>query len=137
MKMLICHTPIGQIYNIVFDPIPEGMLEAYNNEGVQYLIAETELDGAEVITRYYVDSGDILARPEFDAPPEITMPADGVVHATITLPDPCEVFVDGEPQTVTGGVLELSSDMPAEYLIELRQWPYIDAQIKVIANATV
>lgn len=137
MRMLVCHTPEGRISNIVFDPIPPEMLEHYVASGIPHIVVESDLDGAEIITKCYVENGELLWRPEFDAPDEIDMPADGIVHATIELPDPCEITVDGEVQTILGGVLELASDMPAEYFLELRQWPYIVKNVKVTAHATV
>jgi hypothetical protein len=45
------------------------------------------------------------------------------------------VHVDGEEITILGGEIELQSDMPAEYIIDLVQWPYLEKTIKVTANA--
>lgn len=49
-----------------------------------------------------------------------TILADDQDKATLTgLPDPCTVLVDDTPYEVTGGTLEITSDMPATYEIEI------------------
>jgi hypothetical protein len=138
MKMLLCQTPEGRIKNIIFDPIPPEMPDFYTEQGIAHVIVESDLDGGEIISEFYVDGdGEVVERPEFDAPDEIAIVADGTVQATVALPDPCAIKVDGEAKTIPGGKIEIASDMPAEYLLELVQWPYIPKKVKVVANAPV
>jgi hypothetical protein len=83
----------------------------------------------------YVSNGELCPRPEFDAPDEIVLIADGVSAYTIALPNPCAARIDGEAVTIEGGTLELCSDMPAVYHIELLQTPFIPKTIMVTCNA--
>lgn len=89
-------------------------------------------------TDYIVDD-QITSRPSFDEsiPAEIVIVADGVDTVSLTVPDPCEIRLDGETQVITGGQLDISSDMPAEYSLELVQWPYIIKRIRVTVNAAI
>lgn len=137
MRMLLCHTPEGRIENIIFDPIPSVMEEFYTQEGILHVMVESDLSGYEISTEFYIDEGAVVERPEFDAPEEIAIVADGTAHATLTVPDPCAVKVDGEAKTIPGGKIEIASDIPAEYLLELVQWPYMPKKVKVVANAPV
>lgn len=109
----------------------------YNEDGTPKMVSPgVDNQRCDILADYILD-GAVTPRPVFDLPDEIELIADGVDTRTITLPDPCEARLDGEPMTFTGGSLDLSSDMPAEYTLELIQWPYIEKTIKVIAHAAV
>lgn len=97
--------------------------------GVTYQLCDIETD--------YILNGVVTARPVFDAPEQIELIADGIDSHTIAIPDPCEIRVDGEPMTISNllNELTLSAAMPAEYTLELIQWPYLPKTIKVIAHA--
>jgi len=76
----------------------------------------------------YVWGGELLPRPELPAVVSATeAPADDTAACTISgLPDPVVVKIDGEPHTITGGVLELTSPVAATYRLEVTHWPYLD-----------
>lgn len=64
-----------------------------------------------------------------------TILADDQDKATLTgLPDPCTVLVDDTPYEVTGGTLEITSDMPATYEIEIED-PFPAQHFKATIHA--
>ncbi|TPN42336.1 hypothetical protein [Mesorhizobium sp. B1-1-6] len=110
----------------------------YNEDGSPKMVSNGKISqNCDILTDYVANPGDdhVTPRPVLDLPDEISIIADGVDIKTLSIPDPCDVRLDGEPMTLTGGTLELSSDMPAEYTLELLQWPYIAKTIKVTAHA--
>lgn len=133
--MIIIHKEDGRVENIIFDPIAEGMIEVLDEQGLLYVIFESDefIDPGEI----YVDEGVVTARPSFEGvPDEIALLADGQDEVTIeNLPDPCLIVVENEEITVEGGILTIKSEMPAEYVIGLLQFPYKPFSIKVTVNA--
>lgn len=69
---------------------------------------------------HYISGGNLLDRadlPEFD---KTNITADDLDTATLSgLPTPCDVAIDGVTETITDGVLEIISPMPATYLVEI------------------
>jgi len=90
---------------------------------------------AAFIQNYVVD-GELVARPV--APITINrteIPADKRTKVKIAgLPDPCTVFIDGEPVTVEGGLLELTADMPATYWVVFDSFPYMPWSAEITAT---
>ncbi|UVK46811.1 hypothetical protein BPNPMPFG_002521 [Mesorhizobium sp. AR07] len=109
----------------------------YNDDGSPKMVSNRVINQECDILADYILDGAVTPRPVFDLPDQIELVADGVDSRTINVPDPCEIRVDGQPMTVSNlfGDLTLSSDMPAEYTLELVQWPYMAKTIKVIARA--
>ncbi|ESY35779.1 hypothetical protein NKK48_01625 [Mesorhizobium sp. C386A] len=158
--MIIEHDEKGMIEHIISDPVNEEVRAFYLAQGavdfppVKLPPEPAILNGVPVLdeagqpvmtekvayikcrlTEDYILDGAITPRPVFDVPDEIELIADGIDVKTFAVPDPCEARLDGEPMTITGGRLDLSSDMPAEYTLELIQWPYIEKTVKVTAHA--
>jgi hypothetical protein len=123
----------GSIFHVVNDPFPQGIVEIFDDEGKPYLIFESDVV-VDMDTNYIVD-GALAERPVFAAPDEIEIIADGSDSASFSIPDPCALRIDGVDHVVEGGQLSISSDMPAEYVIELVQWPYVEKTVKVVAHA--
>ncbi|RUU75712.1 hypothetical protein [Mesorhizobium sp. M7A.F.Ca.MR.362.00.0.0] len=133
--------------NTVLDlpPLPKPLVQEkdwdtgeprFNLDGTPKMISPGVDNQRCDISADYILDGVVTTRPVFDLPDEIELIADGVDIKTIPLPDPCDVRLDGEPMTLTGGSLDLTSDMPAEYTLELVQWPYLPKTIKVFAHAS-
>lgn len=84
---------------------------------------------------HYVVDGALTDRPMMPAFDKLELAADDVDVATlIGLPEPCVVKVDGIEHTILGGVLEISSAMPATYSIEIKHWPYKDVRYEIVAR---
>lgn len=112
----------------------------YNLDGSPKMVSNSVINQeCDILTDYIANPGDdhVTPRPVFDVPDEISIIADGVDLVTLALPDPCLISLDGEQQTITGGSLELTSDMPAEYELQLLQWPYIKKTVRILANAAL
>lgn len=87
---------------------------------------------------YWVDpaTSSLLLREECPAVVDkTTIAADGTDSATITgLPDPVMVMIDGERHEVTGGVLELTADVPSTYRLAVDHWPYLPWVLEIVAQ---
>lgn len=94
-------------------------------------------DDAAFGSNYIVD-GALAARPVASITINRTeIPADKRSKVKIAgLPDPCTIFIDGEPVTVEGGLLELTADMPAIYSIVFDSFPFMpwSCEISVLSN---
>ena len=73
----------------------------------------------------WVDAGEIAARPA--QAPTLT----GLVLAS--LPDPCEVIIEGTRYEVTGGTATLSFSLPGTYAVRVEAFPYLPADFEAIA----
>jgi len=64
-----------------------------------------------------------------------TVVADGVDIVTISgLPDSAEVEVSGAVATPTAGVVELTFASPGDYTVQMRAFPYLDAEVTIHAT---
>ena len=109
-------------------------LENLRSRGLTFVIVP---DSMSTEATYIVD-GEPVARPI--APIAINrteIPADKRSKVKITgLPDPCTVFIDGEPVSVEGGLLEVTAGMPATYSIVFDSFPFMpwSCEISVLSN---
>jgi len=95
------------------------------------------------LERDYVDltAGPIVQRrptmPGFD---KIAITADGADSATLSLPVPFVVTVDGVPHAVNtldeAGryTVGIDSDMPANYAVAVEAWPYLSYSAEIVAS---
>lgn len=161
--MIIEHTSDGAITNIVSDPVPSGLADFMTGMDKTFLDLPPEplpvsqlfepngspiLDGegepifaspgsSQIIVHiaeHYVLEGEVLERPTFDAPESLAVTV-GELITLPGLPNPVDVTIDGTTHIVEGGELELTADMPAQYTIEISQWPYISRTVEVTVNA--
>ncbi|RUX60156.1 hypothetical protein [Mesorhizobium sp. M7A.F.Ca.CA.002.12.1.1] len=111
----------------------------YNEDGTPKMVSPgVTFQRCDIETDYVFD-GAVTPRPVFDLPDVVELVADGVDTRKLTIPDPCDILIDGEPTTISGALneLELAADMPAEYTLEFVQWPYMPKTVKVIAHAAL
>lgn len=135
-KVTLEYDENGRIFHIIGEPSPPGTLERILNETGRAIQIETDFSSYELHNAAYVSDGEVVMRPTFDCPSEIEIVADNIDSFTIHgLPNPCTVYVDGEPTVNTEGELVIQSNMAAEYDLVLEQWPYVTKKVKVIANA--
>jgi hypothetical protein len=82
----------------------------------------------------YVLNGKVMPRPT-PVLDKSQIAADDADTATISgLPDPGTVIIDGETYEIAGGVLEITSPMPATYQIEVpEQFPWLPLEVEVVA----
>lgn len=134
--MFVNYAPeTGAVTGLTFTA-PEGFREHLVEMGATFIeVAGNEVNALYYTQKCFVRDGKLMVRPVFDAPDVIEIDADGVNTATILLPTPCDITIDGEPHTIMDGELVLQSDMEADYDVQLVQWPYIQKQIKVTARA--
>jgi hypothetical protein len=138
--MIIEHTPEGLIRHIVFDPVPPDLFETMDANGIEYrnfppIMTENGTQNVECDPMLdYINDGQITRRPAINVPATAQLTV-GETFTLTGLPDPIEVILDGEVSELTGGTLELSADMPAEYTLVLEKWPYQTAILKVTVNA--
>lgn len=135
----------GRIVHVIHDPVPPELLTFFQQREDQtgYVnIPYVEDSGIPRVldpALFYIDiAGEdkyLAQRPPLPIElEEYTVQADGVDEIVFNnLPDPCSILLDGVPTTVTGGELTIASDMPAEYVIQFRAFPYQDKTVKVTA----
>ncbi len=82
------------------------------------------------------DAPALAERPEisFD---KLEIAADGQDAATLTLPEPFTVEVDGVPHAVDTApyTVAIRSTMPAVYRVRVDHWPYRALDVEIIAHA--
>lgn len=81
----------------------------------------------------WVVGGVVTPRPvlAFD---KLEISADDVDVAVLDAGETFTAVIDGIEHTITGGLLEISSPMPASYQISIRLWPYQDFDATVVAS---
>lgn len=131
----------GKILKSGFVSQPQDLpLQTDGEAGVAVLEVDSEEYPAGVNDKFFmVDVSEttleIIPRPDlaFD---KLTIIADGVDEAVLSdLPDPCMVVINGQTHEVTGGSLELSADVPATYVVEIRNpFPYQRFRAEVVAT---
>ena len=62
-----------------------------------------------------------------------TIAADGVDVAVLEMPGPFTATVDGVAHAVTDR-LEIASDMPATYRVEVDHFPYLALDVEIVAQ---
>jgi hypothetical protein len=129
---LFLHDADGRITQGLSGAMNPDDLNDLRARGFSFVVAP---DNASQATNYVVD-GQLVARPVADIRITKTeFPANKRARATITgLPDPCTLFIDGEPVAVDGGRLELTADMPATYSIAFDQFPFMPWSAEITAT---
>lgn len=92
-----------------------------------------EVDGFVDPGLFYLTDGALVARPALDGFDRLTIAADDVDAAQMTLPEPMTVHVDGQPYGPTDTVA-ITSPMPGSYVVEIRHFPWQDFRAVVVAS---
>jgi hypothetical protein len=110
----------GQI--VKYHSRPEGGLLAIPDAG-NALIAAPDPN----LTNYYVANGTLHSKIAFTGTWNKTaIIANGADLARLRfLPDPCQMTINGDQVTVTGGRLDLTATEPGDYIVELTDVRYI------------
>lgn len=86
-------------------------------------------------THYIAPSGEELDRPSLEGFDKTAILADDADTAKIEgLPIPCVVRVDGIDYVVADGTFELTSSMPASYVVEIDHFPYLPFKQEITAQ---
>jgi hypothetical protein len=64
---------------------------------------------------------------------KLTIAADGIDVAVLELPGPFTATVDGVAHAVTDR-LEIASDMPATYRVEVDRFPWLPLDVEITAE---
>ena len=81
---------------------------------------------------WFAPGGVLTPRPvaSFD---KTTIAADGVDVAVLEMPGPFTVTIDGIEHAVADR-LEIASDMPATYRVEVDHFPYLAIDVEIVAQ---
>ena len=128
---------------IRYDPATGEVVEwgTMSDDGLAHLAATegfSYVEGKGTADDTYIRLSDLTPRPRVQIPGSgvYEIAADGVENVRITgLPNPHTLTIDGEPQTVNGTILDMTTTVPGTYELRIEAWPRIPATIKVIANA--
>lgn len=101
------------------DLIPDGVLAI-----------ETDLHVDPTLA--YVADGAVVARPDLPAFDKVEIRADGEDAATLVLPEPMIVAIDGVPHGPTDRI-EIVSPMPATYRVTIQHFPFRDFAADIVA----
>ena len=77
--------------------------------------------------QHFVASGEVEEKTLLDVSWDTTtITADGVDEAILTtLPNPCTVYVDGDPVVVTDGSFEFAANNPGVYRVSVEESAYL------------
>lgn len=130
MSQIFFFTERGEI-NSIQSGTPADLVH-YHERGLPCVLAADDIAGSQ----HYVVDGTLVARPVSPIAINRTeIPADKRTKVKIAgLPDPCTVFIEGEPVTVEGGLLELTADMPATYWVVFDSFPYMPWSAEITAT---
>lgn len=81
----------------------------------------------------YVVDGVITPRPSLPPPDKTEIVADGEDIAIFSFPEPVPVSVEGGEPVVTD-YLEIASDNPDSYEVEVNYFPYLPYFVSVVAT---
>lgn len=132
--MSVHYEPNGFIRNCVHEP-GDDYIAMCEDRGLAYAVFEGSPPDSIHDACYFSD-GEVKQRLPLPATiSKLTIAADDGDEAVISgLPDPVTVTVDGVEHEVTGGVLTITSPMPAVYHVEIDPWPYLPWRAEVVAQ---
>lgn len=84
---------------------------------------------------HYVRDDALAPRPACPGFDRVQIRADDIEAARLDLGQPFSALIDGVAHEVEDGVLEITSAMPATYMVEVRAWPYQDYDVEIVACA--
>lgn len=148
ISYLVHYEPNGFIRNCVYEP-GEDYIAMCEQRGLAYAVFEGSPPDSIHDTCYFsagevkrrlpspiVSAGEVKQRQPLPATiSKLSIAADDADRAVISgLPDPITVKIDGVEHYVGGGVLTITSPMPAVYRVEIDHWPYLPWSAEVVAE---
>lgn len=127
--MIVCHDADGRLYNIYYDPIPDGLCEHLTEAGIGWIETASALSVVELSRQMYAIGGELLPRPACPAVLSVSglsisltdVPADATV---ILVLDPGDEFESRHPLSVDGGTVALDLDEPGPaHILVSSPWP--------------
>ena len=127
-RCLIYRLATGEILQVVVN-CPVEMLAAQAGPG-QGVIVTDEGDGG---AKWYAPGGVLTRRPKL-AFTKWIIAADGQDAARLEIGEPFEITVDGERFIAEEGAVEISSDMPGRYRVEIDRFPWLPLEAEIVAE---
>jgi hypothetical protein len=127
-RCLVYRLDTGEILHVVVN-CPVEMLAAQAGPG-QAVIVTDEGDGG---AKWYAPGGVLTRRPKL-AFSKWIIAADGQDAARLEIGEPFEIVVDGVHFLVEEGFVELSSDMPARYRVQVDHFPWLPLEAEIVAE---
>jgi hypothetical protein len=127
VRVLVHDLATGAILNVLTG-VPEDMVAAQAQAGQGVLVTDAGDGGRS----WYAPGGVLTPRPvaSFD---KLTIAADGIDVAVLELPGPFTATVDGVDHAVADR-LEIASDMPATYRVEVDHFPWLPLGVEIVAQ---
>lgn len=97
--------------------------------GLSRLLTESSVDPNIV----YVSGGELTPRPTLAGFDKTEIQANGTDVAKLLLPEPMKFKLDGEEAEFPTAILELVTDMPASWVIEIDHFPYQKYRAEIVA----
>jgi len=111
------HEPSGRVVRVVLCLPAER--EANGRADLAWVDSIATIDPA----RHWIDGGEIAVR---------LAQASTLTGLTLaSLPDPCEIVIDGVRYACTGGTAELSFGQPGTHRMRVEAFPYLPAEFEV------
>ena len=119
----------GRILRVGYCPIDDVSLQAEANETV------IQTDNPVDDLTHYVSDGVIAERTAMSASwDSTTVTADGTSEIVLSgLPEPCEVYIDGNAVSVNDGSLEFSTGSPGDYTVRVDEVAFLEEEWTVNA----
>lgn len=127
-RCLVYRLDSGEILQVVMN-CPEEMVAAQAEPGQGVIVTE-EGDGG---SKWYAPGGVLTPRPKlaFD---KWVIAADGQDAARLEVGEPFEISIDGARFMAEEGSIEISSDMPGRYRVEVEHFPWLPLKAEIVAE---
>ena len=108
---------------------PEEMVAAQAGNGQGVIVSDKGDGGA----KWYAPDGVLTRRPKL-AFSKWVIAADGIDVARLELGEPFEITIDGARFMAEEGSIEISSDMPGRYRVEVEHFPWLPLKAEIVAE---
>src|SRR5687767_7205232 len=127
-RCLVYRLATGEILQIATN-VPEEMVAAQAEPGQGVLVTVAGDGGA----KWYAPGGVLTRRPKlaFD---KWIIAADGVDVVRLEVGEPFEISIDGARFMAEEGSIEISSDMPGRYRVEVEHFPWLPLKAEIVAE---
>lgn len=125
----------GRPFNAGHCSVPDYLLQTLPGSGLIDQPCDLSLDYVDLTGEPY-----IRRRPTIAGFDKLGIVADGVDAATLSLPIPFVITVDGVSHVVNTAddvgayTVTLDSAMPASYAVTVEAWPYLDYKAEIVAS---